>query len=58
MSGALLDDSITFTPVTDESPQDVTAARRRAERVLGRRIAPWPREVAMYRDAGLEPPSH
>lgn len=57
MSSALEDSGIRFELVTDQSPQDVTESRRAAERTIGRKILPFPREVQMYRDAGLEPPT-
>lgn len=40
-----------------KSPEEATAARRRAERTMGRRLPPFPIEIQMYRDAGLEPPT-
>ncbi|WP_336794255.1 hypothetical protein [Gordonia malaquae] len=39
------------------SPKELTKLRRQAERRVGRSIAPSKKELALYRDAGLEPPT-
>ncbi len=54
---ALVDDRLVAVPVVDEDPREVTAARRRAERVIGRRLPVSKHEVRVYRAAGMEPPT-
>ncbi|MEV0078064.1 hypothetical protein AB0H58_16795 [Nocardia neocaledoniensis] len=53
---ALEDDRLDLRLV-EMSPEEITAARRDTERILGRKFAPFPAEVAAYKKAGLEPPT-
>ncbi len=38
-------------------PEEITKARHEAEKTLGRKISPFPKEIAAYKKAGLKPPS-
>jgi hypothetical protein len=40
-----------------ETPQEMTASRRKMSQALGRTIRPFPKEIQLYLDAGLEPPT-
>ena len=57
MSSALLDSALRGRVIEPKSPQEMTESRHAAERTIGRKIPPFPREIQMYRDAGLEPPT-
>lgn len=52
---AVTDDELVMVPVV-RSPEDTTAARHRAEKVLGKRIPVPKREAEVYHAAGLPAP--
>lgn len=53
-----LSDADSFQPnLISETPQEVTAKRRALSEQLGEELEPWPYEIALYEEAGLEPPT-
>lgn len=53
-----LSDADSFQPyVVEETPQQLTAARKNLETTLGISIPVWPHERALYERLGLEAPT-
>lgn len=52
---ALEDDHLDLRLV-DLPPEEITRARREAERITGHKFPPGPGEFAAYKKADLEPP--
>lgn len=53
---ALEDDRLDLRRV-ELPPEEITRARREAERITGHKFPPGPGEFAAYEKAGLEPPT-
>lgn len=53
---ALTDEKGAFRLVEDETPQQITARRRKTMRMFDTVLPPSQYEVDAYRAAGLEPP--
>ncbi len=43
--------------LVESPPEEVTRARREAQRLTGHKFPPGPGEIETYRKAGLEPPT-
>ncbi|MFD3462058.1 hypothetical protein ACFWVM_20285 [Nocardia fluminea] len=52
---ALEDDRLDLQRV-EVAPEETTRLRRETEQMIGRKLAPFPAEIAAYKKAGLEPP--
>lgn len=57
--GSSVSDPDDFAPyAVEESPEDVTKARRALIKETGINQPPWPYELELYRKAGKTPPSN